>query len=375
LKVLFVEDDLHIRDRITATLNAHHYVVDAVSDGEAGLEMAMQWPYDVILLDVMLPKLDGIEVCRQLRSRACQIPILMLTAKGANADVLSGLEAGADDYVMKSCALDQLLARMRALHRRGQVNATPLLRWGDLCLDHVAAQVTVNRSVVSCRPKEYALLELFLRHPQQLLSRSRIIDHLWTCDDAPVEGSVTTLVKDLRQRLKTSGMKTDPIETVYGLGYRLKREPQLVAPPPTMESSAGLATAIAAPSYTAAEPGPQRLKAVLEQIDANFRDSRAERLTILDGIAQSIQTGACTGKHQQLALAHVHKLAGSLGTFGYHQAAAVAETLEATLIQYLQEEAQWAQQFSAILTDLKEALAQASTASTAKDFDAGMRHN
>uniref|UniRef100_A0A8T6QTW9 Response regulator transcription factor n=1 Tax=Lyngbya confervoides BDU141951 TaxID=1574623 RepID=A0A8T6QTW9_9CYAN len=223
MKILFVEDNPHTGDLISGILEANRYAVDVVADGETGLEMATQWPYDLILLDLMLPKLNGIEVCRQLRFRGCQTPILMLTAREASQDVIAGLDAGADDYVVKSCEPDQLLARVRALLRRGgEASPSPLLTWGDLCLDPASAQVTFRQAAVPCRPREYTLLELFLRNPQRLLSRSNIIDHLWSFDDAPVEGSVTTLIKDLRRRLKVAGMTEDPIETVYGLGYRLK---------------------------------------------------------------------------------------------------------------------------------------------------------
>jgi DNA-binding response OmpR family regulator/HPt (histidine-containing phosphotransfer) domain-containing protein len=375
LKILFVEDDVHSCELIAATLNIHRYVVDVVSDGEAGLEMAMQWPYDLLLLDVMLPKLNGIEVCRQLRARACQLPILMLTARGANEDVVAGLDAGADDYVMKPCDPDQLVARMRALLRRGQVHSTPLLRWGELCLDPASAQVTFNQSVVSCRPKEYTLLELFLRHPQRLLSRSSIIDHLWSYDDAPVEGSVTTLVKDLRQRLKAAGMAEDPIETVYGLGYRLKPEPQRASSPPVIGPLANTAAAIT--DHTPADEAltTRRFKAVLHEVDANFRASWSERLAVLEMAEQSIQTGECTREHQQMVLTHVHKLVGSLGTFGYDQAAAVAETLEKSLIQQLYQEAQWTQKFSELLADLKHELTHASTTTATRNIYSGILQN
>jgi DNA-binding response OmpR family regulator len=119
VKILLVEDDEHTCELVSATLEAHRYAVDVVTDGEAGLEMALQWPYDLMLLDVMLPRLNGIEVCRRLRSKSCQTPILILTTRGASEDVIAGLDAGADDYVVKSCEPDQLMARVRALLRRG----------------------------------------------------------------------------------------------------------------------------------------------------------------------------------------------------------------------------------------------------------------
>jgi len=359
VKILFVEDDENTFELISSILEAHRYAVDGVTDGEAGLEMALQWPYDLILLDVMLPKLNGVEVCRRLRIESCQTPILMLTGRGANDDVIAGLDAGADDYVVKSCKPDQLMARVRALLRRGVDNAShPLLTWGSLCLDPSSAQVTFEDTAVPCRPKEYTLLELFLRNPQRLLSRSSIIDHLWAYDDAPVEGSVTTLVKDLRRRLKAVGVKPDPIETVYGLGYRLSPEPEAVSASPPDKQAGGEGVPNSAPSPTAQNAAEQRVKAVQQQAGARFRASWFERLAVLEAVATSLQAADCTRKQQEAALAEVHKLVGGLGTFGYDGAATVAETLEASLRQHLERESKWASQFSTILGELGQELSQ-----------------
>lgn len=360
VKILFVEDDEHTCELISATLEAHRYAVDRVADGEAGLEMALQWPYDLILLDVILPKLNGIEVCRQLRAKACQIPILILTARGASEDVIAGLDAGADDYVVKSCEADQFMARVRALLRRGgDVHSNPSLTWGDLCLDPSSAQVTFKEAAVLCRPKEYTLLELFLRNPQRLLSRSGIINHLWAYDDAPVEGSVTTLVKDLRRRLKAAGVEPDPIETVYGLGYRLKPAPKSKPASSLAKGTAGADIALTPSDNSWQESPEQRVMAVLQQANTKFRASWTERLAVLEATSQSLQAGDCNREQQQATLASVHKLVGGLGTFGYDRAAAVAETLEESLMQHIKEEAQWASQFDEMLGELKQELSQA----------------
>lgn len=360
MKILFVEDDAYICKAISKFLSAHHYAVDVVTDGEAGLEMAIQWPYDLILLDVMVPKLNGIEVCRRLRVRECRTPIMFLTGKGANEDVIAGLDAGADDYVVKSCEPAQLIARVRALLRRsGAVLSSPLLSWDSLCLDPSSAQVTFDQTPVPCRPKEYALLELFLRNPQRLLSRSNIIDHLWPYDDVPVEGSVTTLIKDLRRRLKAAGMEQDPIETVYGLGYRLKPAPQSNISSPQDKPSGNTATAVIQQALALEDRRTQRLKAVLQQVDAKLQASYSDRLTVLEAVGQSLQAGDCTCEQKQTTLAHVHKLVGILGTLGYNKAAVVAEALEESLIQHLEHETQWANQWTEMLADLKCELTQA----------------
>ena len=359
VKILFVEDDAYTCELVSSTLEAHRYAVDVVADGETGLDMAIQWPYDLILLDVMLPKLNGIEVCRQLRSHACQTPILILTTRGASEDVIAGLDAGADDYVVKSCEPDQLMARVRALLRRGGEGASnPILAWGSLCLNPSSAQVTFEGTTIPCRPREYTLLELFLRNPQRLLSRNSIIDHLWAYDDAPVEGSVTNLVKDLRRRLKAAGVEPDPIETVYGLGYRLQPEPQAGSSASPVKQAGGEGDPISSPSSGAKDTAEQRVRAVLQQVDAKFRASWPERLAVLDAAAASLQAGGDMREQQEAALAAAHTLVGGLGTFGYDGAAAVAETLEASLRQHLAQEAQWAKQFSELLAKLRQELTQ-----------------
>jgi len=202
------------------------YTVEQAADGVIARELAAMWNYDLIMLDINIPRLDGISLCRQLREQGASTPILMLTAQAGDEDVITGLDAGADDYVTKPFEVSQVLARVRALLRRGaRASTIPSLVWGQLCLDPTLAQVTYDGQVVPLTPKEYSLIELFLRHPQRVFSRSTILDHLWTIDDSPTEGAVTNLVKDLRNRLKRSGVVEHVIQTVYGLGYRLRDMP------------------------------------------------------------------------------------------------------------------------------------------------------
>lgn len=311
MKILLVEDDSLISDWLTDTLSSHRYAVDAIADGAAGLDLALGWPYDLVILDWLLPSLSGLEVCRRLRAEGSHTPILMLTVKGANDDIVAGLDAGADDYISKSCDASQLLARVRALLRRNSPAAAPVLTWGELCLDPALTQVTYQGQAVACRPKEYELLELFFRHSQRLFTRSAIIDNLWPMDDTPVEGSVTNLIKDLRQRLKGAGLAASPIETVYGLGYRLK-------PDPGSDS--------ASPKPTSA-----RLEGVMQQATQRFRAALEQRLGVLDLAIQALEHDRLSPQQRQLAQAEVHKLAGGLGLFGYTQAAAAAEALEELL--------------------------------------------
>jgi DNA-binding response OmpR family regulator/HPt (histidine-containing phosphotransfer) domain-containing protein len=336
MKILLIEDDQDTSQLLSATLTAQRYAVDSIADGSSGLELAANWSYDLILLDVMLPKLDGIEVCHQLRDRGCQTPILMLTAKDSDEDIVTGLDAGADDYVAKSCTSAQLLARVRALLRRSEATgSSPVLTWGELCLDPALVQVTYQHQIIPLRAKEYSLLELFLRHPQHILSRSAIIDHLWSIDETPVEGSVTNLIKDLRQRLKSFRID-DFIETVYGLGYRLKAVPQ------TDEKTTG--------------------RTAIEKITERFRCSIEQRIAVLEAAERSLRSGCFTMQQQIATQTEVHKLAGGLGTFGCSQASKTAQAIEQLLDQASVHDVN---QFTRLLEQLKQDLADSDQCSIA----------
>lgn len=224
MKILLVEDDEQLAAALTEVLiDKQHYTVDAVTDGEMGWEFIEATVYDLIILDIMLPKLNGISLCQRLRRTGSMTPVLMLTAKDLSSDRVMGLDAGADDYVIKPFDLPELLARIRALLRRGNVNLLPILEWGDLHLDSSNCQVTYQEQPVHLTPKEYGLLDLLLRQQGRLVTRDTIIDHLWTFDNPPSEETVKVHLKTLRRKLKTVGAPADLVETVYGFGYRLKQ--------------------------------------------------------------------------------------------------------------------------------------------------------
>jgi len=223
VKILLVEDDERIASLLAEALTNIHYAVDVAADGQAGWEMMMVFTYDLLLLDVMLPKIDGISLCQQLRTHSYSIPILLLTAKDASTDKVIGLDAGADDYVVKPFNLQELLARIRALLRRGSSSLSPNLEWGDLHLNPNTYSVTYGEHPLNLTPKEYALLELFLRNTRRVFSRETILQHLWPSDELPFEEAVKTHIKGIRQKLKSVGAPADLIETVYGIGYRLKQ--------------------------------------------------------------------------------------------------------------------------------------------------------
>ena len=224
MRLLLVEDDLEIVELLAEALTDENYVVDAATDGQAGWDFVQAFDYDLLLLDWSLPKLDGVSLCRQLRKQGYQMPILMLTAKDTTQSQVTGLDAGADDYVIKPYKLEELLARIRALLRRGSCSQAPQLKWGNLCLDPCTGEASYGDNSLKLTAKEFRLLELFLRSGNRLLSRSAIIDNLWASEDIPDEDAVKAHIKRLRQKLKKAGAFDDLIETVYGLGYRLKQD-------------------------------------------------------------------------------------------------------------------------------------------------------
>ncbi len=217
-----VEDDVQLAEMLTEALINRQYSVDVAHDGEIARDWVDVLTYDLILLDITLPKLDGIRFCRLLRDRQSTVPILILTARDTIADKIIGLDAGADDYMVKPFDLEELMARIRALLRRGSTTTRSILTWGDLRLDASTLDVQYGETPISLTPKEYALLELLVANGRRIMSRPGIIERLWSLDDAPTEEAVKFHIKTLRQKLRTAGAPEDLIETVHGLGYRLK---------------------------------------------------------------------------------------------------------------------------------------------------------
>lgn len=225
MRILLVEDDERITDALAEDLSDQHYAIDVAYDGEEGWQLATAFTYDLILLDIMLPKMDGITICQKLRSQGCSTPVLMLTARDTISDRVVGLDAGADDYLIKPFDLQELSARIRALLRRGSSTSPPVLEWGKLKLDPSTCEVFYEEHLLPLSPKEYSLLEFFLRSGRRVFSRAQILEHLWPFERLPEEATVKAHIRGLRQKLETVGAPSDLIETVYGLGYRLKEKP------------------------------------------------------------------------------------------------------------------------------------------------------
>ncbi|MCC3586017.1 MAG: response regulator transcription factor [Microcoleus sp. PH2017_29_MFU_D_A] len=223
MKILLVEDDDRIAQALAEALTDQHYAVDIAADGQEGWNFAETFTYDLILLDVMLPKIDGITLCQRLRRQGLKTPVLMLTARDTSNDKVIGLDAGADDYVVKPFDLPELAARIRALLRRGSTTLPPVLEWENLRLNPNTCEVTYRDNLLNFTPKEYSLLELFLRTGGRVLTRSAILDHIWAFEDSPGEETVKVHLRGLRQKLKAAGAPANFIETIYGMGYRLNQ--------------------------------------------------------------------------------------------------------------------------------------------------------
>jgi two-component system OmpR family response regulator len=221
MRVLVVEDEVRMAALIRRGLEEDGYAVDIATTGPDGLWQAREFAYDAIVLDVMLPGADGFEVCRQLRESGRWSPILMLTARDGVDDRIRGLDVGADDYLTKPFSFGELAARVRALIRRGGVDRPTVLRVGELVLDPASRRAWRSEQELALSTKEFALLELFLRHPDQVLSRTTILEHVWDFAYDGVSNIIDQYVSYLRRKIdKPYG--SELLETVRGSGYRLR---------------------------------------------------------------------------------------------------------------------------------------------------------
>jgi DNA-binding response OmpR family regulator len=220
MRLLLVEDDKKAARVLSRGFGEEGFVVDVAHSGEIGDELAATNRYDAIVLDWLLPRKDGLAVCRELRSRGIRTPILMLTARDSLPDRVSGLDSGADDYLTKPFAFEELLARIRALLRRSELTRPPVLRVADLTLDPVTHRVTRGTVEISLTPKEYAILETLMRHPGQVVSRTRIGESAWGEDPEDLTNLVDVHVSHLRRKIDTSD-RPPLIHTVRARGFRL----------------------------------------------------------------------------------------------------------------------------------------------------------
>lgn len=224
MRILVVEDEAKVASFIRKGLEEERYAVDVAADGEEGLELAELNPYDLIVLDLMLPRLDGFRFIQRLRGQGIATPILVLTARDSVSDKVKGLDLGADDYLTKPFAFAELLARIRALLRRGTPQASPVLQVADLTLDPAARRVTRAGRSIELTAKEFALLEYFLRNAGRVLTRTMILEHVWDQSFDSYTNVVDVYVNYLRKKVD-QGFEPKLIHTVRGVGYVLREEP------------------------------------------------------------------------------------------------------------------------------------------------------
>ena len=316
MKILLVDDDQSIASMVGKALTAHNYQIETVNDGQTGLEYVKAFDYDLLLLDVMLPRLDGISLCQKLRLEGYQMPILMLTADDSTNTRVMSLEAGADDYVIKPFETSELVARIRALLRRGREVLPTVLTWESLRLNFNTREVTYDSKLLHLTPKEYSLLELFLRNPCRIFSRSALLDRIWLSSEMPGEEAVTTQIKGLRQKLKAVGITADLIETVYGFGYRLNKK---------NKATRGQGKVKPAQEQTEAEA---KVMAVVTTMWEEYKEGLKEKFDLFEQVLTHSSTETLDPQLLSEAQAEAHRLAGSLGCYGLLEGSKIARQMD-----------------------------------------------
>ncbi|NJM78177.1 MAG: response regulator [Acaryochloridaceae cyanobacterium RU_4_10] len=328
MKILLVEDDEFIIALLTRSLSVHHYVVDVVKDGEMGWTYGSGFEYDLIVLDVMLPKLDGLTLCQRFRAEGLTVPILVLTAQNSSIAKVQGLNAGADDYVVKPFDPPELVARIQALLRRSSANPSPVLEWGALALNPSTCEVTYNAQPLLLTTKEYDLLELFLRDSHHVFGSDEILDRLWSSEEFPAEATVRSHMRRLRQKLQGLGAPQDFIGTIHGRGYYLKPIQSPISSSPERSSTKNLNSLPRPPIDNSDE------QQYLNFLNDTWKETQLnclEQLTVLSQSVQTLQTGSFELGLQQKAHQVAHKLAGTLGIFGFTQGTQISRRLEQIL--------------------------------------------
>lgn len=343
MRVLLIEDDNALSALLIQQLVTQNYVVDRVTDGETGWAYSSTFDYDLIILDWVLPQLDGIQLCQRLRNQGYNVPILLLTARDEQTDKIRGLEAGADDYVVKPFDIAELLVRIRVLLRRTLTETTPILSWGKLCLDPISCEVTYQGQPVSLTAKEYSLLELFLRHSHQVFSAHTLLDRIWSSEEFPSEATVRSHIRGLRRKLKTVAGGTDLIETVHGLGYRLRSRTGDTA----NQNSSTIATLTKRQTLY--------LEGLIQAWKAH-RGESVERWNYLVHAAQGLSSQGLNEQQRIQAQQMAHSLAGTLGTFGLLEGYRLALQIEQLLQSGPTFSASQVTQLQTLLTTLGHAL-------------------
>lgn len=339
MKILLVEHDQVINKKLTTLLSNNSYLVDTSFDGEDAWDVIRMFEYDLLIINVNIPKLDGISLCKNIRQKGQQMPILLLTEQESSiSKKIKGLDSGADDFIIQPYDEDIFLAKIRALLRRGGSILPPILAWRSLELDPVKHEVKFQNRLLSLTPKEYSLLELLLRNSRRIFSHSTMIDLLWSYEECPNETTIRSHIKSLRRKLKSSGVPNDFIETVYGVGYRLKTFEEDDQPTVIDQSSSSHKdnnnhhhkSLVTRTSIQNLETASQELDPELVDILQQSQGLLNARVSFLEKIIDVLNNNEFSEELREKAILESHKLVSPLGTFGFRDASETARLLEAT---------------------------------------------
>ena len=350
MRILLIDDDEQLMEALAGKLIAQHYAVDLASTAAMGWEFIQLFDFDLVVLDWMLPDLDGVSLCQQLRAKGYRMPIILLSARDRHRDKVMALDTGADDYIVKPFNFDELTARIRVLLRREVNLAAPILQWHELSLDPRTYEVRCQQQLLPLTPKEYGIIELLMRHPQRVFSPRAIIDNLWAGEDIPGEEAVRTHIKGLRHKLQSAGVAKDTIKTVYGVGYRLQSD----------EERQQGKSAVAA--------GKTKREAAIASTWKQFQDVAFHRVADLENLLQALAAKPIhpsLSEIQHKARNSAHKLAGSLGCFGFTRGSILAKQLQQLLDNNLLRDSD-TERVSELVTALRRELSHQSRAETAK---------
>ncbi|MGB3691144.1 MAG: response regulator [Spirulinaceae cyanobacterium] len=346
MRILLIDNDKTLINLLQRILTEQNYVIDAVTDGEQGWIYGSTYSYDLIILDWSLPKLDGVSLCKRFRASDYDTPILLLTASNSSQDKVQGLDAGADDCLCKPFDLEEFSARIRALLRRLNADFLSVLGWGDLKLDPCRGEVTYKDQLLSLTAKEYGLLELFLRHPQEVLSIEEIIESLWSSTEYPAEATVRSHLRHLRKKLRLAGLVENPITTLPGRGYCLKYLPR----------GSDVDEAVSSTQLENRKSRRSKHLATLTTTWERYQHKSSQQLVSLDAAIKALQQGNLDKSAHLNAIVTAHSLAGNLELFGFERGCQLTQEIEQLLQRDLGRDSQQIVQLQTTFNTLRQEL-------------------